>query len=348
MSEHDLNQTPDFAVKPKREYPTVAQAGLIMLGLTVWFFVVQYLLVFVIQTNADIMDGFQNNATVYYFINAVYQAALLGLPILLIFSKFKGSTEKLARFNGISSKEIVIVVVLGLLMYVANALLSSASVELASIFTNVEIPEVPPVYETTDIITMMLLYVVIAPVFEEIIFRGIIMRGLEGVSKWFAIIVTAALFSLFHLSYYTVIPKFLGGVLLGYVVFATDSLYSGIVIHLLNNAISGILTIIYDNSSVMDDAEAILGEVTLSDQIVSIVLTTGMSIGIIVVIIAVLAIMRNSSRTPDGEGGYIHKGKIREKYDCEKPVAIYKYIPIIISVAVFLAFTVIDIISCWK
>ena len=348
MSEHDFNQTPDFAVKSKREYPTVAQAGLIMLGLTAWFFVVQYLLVIGIQINQDIIDGFKNNATVYYFITAVYQAVFLGLPILLIFSKFKGSTEKLARFNGLSMKEMTPVMYLGLLMYVVNVLLTSAGVELASIFTNVEIPDSPPVYETTDIITMMIVTVVIAPVFEEIIFRGIIMRGLEGVSKWFAIIVSAALFSLLHLSYYTVIPKFLGGVLFGYVVFATDSLYSGIVMHLINNAISGILTIIYDNRSIIEDTEEIVGEVTLSDQILSIWVCVGISIGVIMVIIAILAIMRNNSRTPDGEGGYIHKGKIREKYDCEKPIAFYKYIPIIISIAVFLAFTVIDIISCWK
>ena len=348
MSENEFNQTPDYAIKQKREYPTVGQAGVIMLLLTVWFLVVQTLITTLIKSNEIIRDGFDNNATVYYFINAAYEAVFLGLPILLVFGKFKGSTEKMARFNPLSSKEIITLLGIGLLMFFANALLSSASIEIASIFTNVEIPEVPPVYESTDIITMMIAYVVVAPVLEEMVFRGILMRGLEGVSKWFAIIVTAILFSVFHVSYYTVIPKFLGGVLLGYVVFSTNSLYAGIIVHLINNAVSGILTIISDNSNIVEDAEAILGEVAMSDRIFSIILSVGMSIGVIVVIIALLVIMKNGSRTPDGEGGYINKGQIREKYDCEKPVAIYKYIPIIISIAVFIVLMVMDVINCWK
>lgn len=81
-----------------------------------------------------------------------------------------------------------------------------------------------------------LLLVVLGPLTEEIIFRGLILRGLLGRCRpWVAIVISAALFSLMHLNP-AQIPITLGlGIVLGWVYFRTRSLGLCVFGHALNN-----------------------------------------------------------------------------------------------------------------
>jgi glutamate-5-semialdehyde dehydrogenase len=82
-----------------------------------------------------------------------------------------------------------------------------------------------------------LLLVVLGPLTEEIIFRGLILRGLLGRCRpWTAIIISAALFSLMHLNP-AQIPVTLGlGIVLGWVYMRTRSLALCVFGHALNNS----------------------------------------------------------------------------------------------------------------
>lgn len=96
---------------------------------------------------------------------------------------------------------------------------------------------------TNDTATLFLLAVLMAPVFEEIVFRGIIQKGL--INKCFrpqkAIWITAILFGLVHMNPW----QFVGAVLLGYVLglvyHKTNSLLLAILLHGFNNLTSTLL-----------------------------------------------------------------------------------------------------------
>ncbi len=78
--------------------------------------------------------------------------------------------------------------------------------------------------------------VIIAPVIEESIFRGIIMHGfMRNYPKIVAILISALFFALFHLNPWQFPATFLLGLLLGWVMVITRNIFACIAGHALNN-----------------------------------------------------------------------------------------------------------------
>jgi membrane protease YdiL (CAAX protease family) len=78
--------------------------------------------------------------------------------------------------------------------------------------------------------------VVLAPVVEELIFRGVIFSGFtKNFRPVWAVILSALLFALFHLNPWQLGPTFLLGLLLGFVRLRTGSLLAAIFTHALHN-----------------------------------------------------------------------------------------------------------------
>jgi len=77
---------------------------------------------------------------------------------------------------------------------------------------------------------------VVAPVFEELIFRGIIMHGfMRNYPKVIAIFMSALLFALFHLNPWQFPATFILGLLLGWVMVITRNIFACIIGHSINN-----------------------------------------------------------------------------------------------------------------
>lgn len=80
---------------------------------------------------------------------------------------------------------------------------------------------------------------IIGPVCEEIIFRGIILKGfLKSYSPKKAIVYSALIFGVIHLMPLQVISAFFAGLVLGYIYYKTKSLWLPIIIHVLNNLLA--------------------------------------------------------------------------------------------------------------
>lgn len=79
----------------------------------------------------------------------------------------------------------------------------------------------------------------IAPaICEELLFRGVILSGLKEKGEFFAIIVSAVIFSLMHGSPDQTVHQFIIGLVLGYIFIRTGNLWLGIIIHFFNNFIA--------------------------------------------------------------------------------------------------------------
>ena len=84
----------------------------------------------------------------------------------------------------------------------------------------------------------------IPAVSEEFIFRGAIQ---QTCAKWFdnhhiAIIVTAAVFSLIHFDLFNFIPRFIMGIVLGYLFYFSGSIWTSVCVHFFNN---GVIVVMY-------------------------------------------------------------------------------------------------------
>lgn len=89
-----------------------------------------------------------------------------------------------------------------------------------------------------DSLSMFLYLSLAAPVFEEILFRGLILRSLQPYGKKFAIFTSAYLFGMFHGNIIQSPYAFAVGLVLGYVA-VEYSMGWAMVLHMINNLVLG-------------------------------------------------------------------------------------------------------------
>lgn len=103
---------------------------------------------------------------------------------------------------------------------------------------------------------------VLAPVCEEVVFRGAIFGGMKKEGNVFkAVLASGLLFGLLHMNINQASYAFVIGILLGFLVEATGSIFSSIMFHVLINASNAIMMIFSGSvvsDEVMENADAMV------------------------------------------------------------------------------------------
>jgi membrane protease YdiL (CAAX protease family) len=93
-------------------------------------------------------------------------------------------------------------------------------------------------------IFLMFGIVVLAPLGEELLFRGFLQKFLEehwnDVTR--AVLVTSLFFAIIHLNPFWLIQIYVLGILLGYLAWRTGSIWAGFILHAANNFMALIFT----------------------------------------------------------------------------------------------------------
>ena len=110
----------------------------------------------------------------------------------------------------------------------------------------------------------LLMIGVIAAVGEELIFRGLIQRLMTQMIKnpHLAILITALLFSAFHFQFFSFLPRFVLGLVLGYLMYYGQSIWYPILAHFVNNAM-GVIYYYFNSRGSADDMLEEIGTSTL-------------------------------------------------------------------------------------
>ncbi|HNA89822.1 MAG TPA: CPBP family intramembrane metalloprotease, partial [Anaerolineales bacterium] len=88
---------------------------------------------------------------------------------------------------------------------------------------------------------------VIAPITEELFFRGFLFKGLREKYGWVnALMFSSIIFALFHGQVATLLPTFLLGALFSYLYQRTESVFPGMILHCAVNSL-GICAILTAN-----------------------------------------------------------------------------------------------------
>lgn len=91
---------------------------------------------------------------------------------------------------------------------------------------------------TWDLIVASIVVILMAPVLEEIFFRGFLLRTLtDKVGIFFGSILSAAVFAIVHFPWQSIIPIFILGLIINSIVIRTKSIIPSIVFHVFNNGI---------------------------------------------------------------------------------------------------------------
>jgi general stress protein CsbA len=97
---------------------------------------------------------------------------------------------------------------------------------------------------------------VFAGIGEELFFRGVLQRLFIKLTKnpWAGIILTAILFSGFHLQFFGFLPRLFLGILLGALYWYSGSLWTAILAHFVYDAL--IIVLVYANPQMIKDTNA--------------------------------------------------------------------------------------------
>ncbi|HET8911981.1 MAG TPA: CPBP family intramembrane glutamic endopeptidase [Ktedonobacteraceae bacterium] len=88
--------------------------------------------------------------------------------------------------------------------------------------------------------------VFIAPICEEIFFRGFVFAGfLKEMPVVWAILFSALFFGVAHADFGSFTVLFIIGIFLAYIRYSTNSIWPGIFLHMINNGLSALIIILY-------------------------------------------------------------------------------------------------------
>lgn len=163
---------------------------------------------------------------------------LIALPAV-VYVKIKGASIKNElRFNSLSLIDALLVIVAFTAAYFVAVFINLLGEILISLLGDLIIPDIPFATNPLEYIVLLLVIAGSAGICEEILFRGFILRAYEKLGMWPGIMITALLFSILHLNIQNILAPFFLGIILGYVVYKTNSILAGIIGHFINNAIS--------------------------------------------------------------------------------------------------------------
>lgn len=189
--------------------------------------------------------------TIGYYVQRVHiyngllitQFGLVLLPALLFILFTRKNLRYTLRLNRLKWSYLPILLGISITVLGFAISLSLLWVMVLDAFGELMPSPLPPIDTTWDYLKNILIIAGAAGLCEEVLFRGVILRGYERLGIKKAIIITGLLFGLMHVN----IQNFLGPIVLGfviaYVVYRTNSIFGGMVVHFLYNAIS--LTITY-------------------------------------------------------------------------------------------------------
>lgn len=90
---------------------------------------------------------------------------------------------------------------------------------------------------------------------EELTFRGVLQQSLtRKMNPHIAIILSAAIFSFIHFQFYGFLPRMFLGIVMGYMFYITNSLWTSMLMHFVNNGTAVVLYYLY-NKGIIEDAE---------------------------------------------------------------------------------------------
>ena len=215
----------------KKYYPTILGA----IHLIVLYTFIQTLVDFPLA----LLDYY--NGTDYLF-NPFKKIALgVGSNLFIFYYAYRRAGVSLKELFPVKMFNLLVLFPIILFLWAAQKLITEVNNALSSILP-------PPtwffelfnkVFESDyGIYGAILKVAIIAPIIEELIFRGIIMHGLmRNYSKFTAVFVSALMFALFHLNPWQFPATFILGLLLGFLMLRTRNILLCILGHAINNGL---------------------------------------------------------------------------------------------------------------
>ncbi len=175
-------------------------------------------------------------------INQLLSATVFTLPFLVVTSGCQLKLGNIASFKK-PDKEFLLPIIFISISFFAFANIASNIVINIFASGGIEVTG-GTMPETTGFFGFIVTFIgaaVVAPLTEEFAMRGVVLGALRKYGDGFAILVSALLFGLMHGNFMQIPFAFIVGLALGFAVIKTGSVWTGVIIHFINNALAVIL-----------------------------------------------------------------------------------------------------------
>lgn len=206
------------------------------------------------QLQERLMDGLLNSGVTIYIMIAVYVIYLIAFGLWYKFGFIK--KEKTRWKEVMKPSNIVVMFLIG---FAAQFSISMALAIVSPLFPAAfdKYAEMMETLQLGESILPMIPVVILAPIAEEIIFRGMTLKmAKKAMPLLWANVLQAALFGLYHMNIIQGVYTFVLGLVLGYIAIKFDSIYPTIIVHLALNLSACFLDYILPAS--LDDVGMIL------------------------------------------------------------------------------------------
>ena len=208
-----------------------------------------------------VVSGFKDNEIQFTrYLLIVQDLAIFIIPSCIIFRLLKSDTETgFEAFTVPRLKEVVLVIILAFCLFPITSFTGeiNSAMEFPDWLSGVEkwmvehedkangILDLLVPSDTVNVMILNLFMIAVLPAFaEEMIFRGVFQRIFSNLFKsgHIAIWITAFIFSAIHFQFYGFIPRFILGLVFGYLFLWSGTLWLPIIAHFVNNAVPVVYT----------------------------------------------------------------------------------------------------------
>ncbi len=174
----------------------------------------------------------------------ITQYILVLLPVIIFLKIKKENLRTFLRFNRLKFKHGLMTVGITLLVYPVAVFFNSIMLTILT-YLGMEIRPLP-IPMPNNFIEYAILFFIIAisaGICEEVFFRGLLLRVYGEKYKLAGVAITSLMFGIFHFNLQNLAGPIVLGLVFGYLVYITDSIYAGIIGHIANNGLA--VTLMY-------------------------------------------------------------------------------------------------------
>lgn len=239
------NAPEGFYIHRQEKKSQIKKLGLIMGGAFLIYVLLQNVLFIVFE-----LAGFAD----LYDLNPVYQSAVdtvlicvsLPLPFCLLGKKMRSVSRvseplSLEKPESLAVCAVAVLAGVGICMF-SNIVTSYITVFMEAFGIHLKSPDIEMPSGFMGVVITVVRVIICAALTEEIAIRGYVMGNLRAYGDKFAILMSSVLFAAMHGNLVQAPFALIAGFAIGYFTVKTGSMWTGIIIHAMNNGISVAIT----------------------------------------------------------------------------------------------------------
>lgn len=209
-------------------------------GANIVFFIFSAVFI-VYQTAFTVIFGEKFLMDHIYLVVLINEFVVILVPVLLYVLMKKANFKETFRFRKLDPIHGLLVALLSVAAYPVAMMLNNIVVYFLQFVGDIPAQPIPTPGNLPELFTGLLVVAVSPAICEELFHRGLLLSAYERRGSMKAVVITAIFFGIFHFDMTNFLGPVFLGLLIGYYVIRTNSIFAGMLAHFLNNAISEIL-----------------------------------------------------------------------------------------------------------